>query len=548
MSIAEEKLCLKASFFVIPSNYSLKKPTIMAIRMEKDDPQDQRRPSNPNRGRSGGGSNIGRLLPFILMFVFRKPKLLIPILIIGAVWYFFLGGNQMFSSGVDTAPEGDLSEFSFGATLNEEQYDKAEVFEPLAYSSSQNRLPSQVSLIQYAPQRAHQGRQGSCVGWASSYAARTILEAQATGKPANQVRFSPSFLYNQIALPNCQGAYMRDAMETMHEVGLLPFSEYPYDERSCSNLPSTAERRQASQFRIKGYNRLTKGANNYSPDMMGIKQHLAQGSPTVIGMQVGGTFMHQMRGKDVWQPTSRDKSLYGFSGHAMCVIGYDDTKYGGAFQIMNSWGESWGNNGIAWVRYPDFQYFVKEAYGLYPMGKSEKYDPNKLAVKFGLVDNATQNLIPLYDTGNRVFRSRSPLQKGQKFKIAVTNSVECYIYVFGEEANGSSSVLFPYTSKHSPYCGITGTRLFPKDYSMTPDEVGNRDRIAVIVSKEELNFEEVNRLINNSNQSSYAAKVQDVLQSILIPGVQFEVNEAVAFSTDTKGKQAVATVIEIDKR
>ncbi|ULT46065.1 DUF4384 domain-containing protein [Niabella defluvii] len=52
--------------------------------------------------------------------------------------------------------------------------------------------------------------------------------------------------------------------------------------------------------------------------------------------------------------------------------------------------------------------------------------------------------------------------------MEVKNSTECYIYIFGQETNGSSYVLFPYlkpgetVSKHAPYCGITGYRLFPK--------------------------------------------------------------------------------------
>jgi C1A family cysteine protease len=61
--------------------------------------------------------------------------------------------------------------------------------------------------------------------------------------------------------------------------------------------------------------------------------------------------------------------MMGFGGHAMCVIGYDDRKEGGAFQIMNSWGNDWGVNGIGWVLYKDFKHFVREAYGLDPMPK-----------------------------------------------------------------------------------------------------------------------------------------------------------------------------------
>ena len=35
----------------------------------------------------------------------------------------------------------------------------------------------------------------------------------------------------------------------------------------------------------------------------------------------------------------------------MTIIGYDDNKYGGSFEIMNSWGTDRGENGFYWVPY-----------------------------------------------------------------------------------------------------------------------------------------------------------------------------------------------------
>lgn len=517
----------------------------MAIRMEKDDPQGPRKNNNDPR-RSGGANALLRWLPLILLFVFKKPKLLIPILLIGGIWYFFLGGQEMLSGGY-TDPNAD--QFFFGATLSEEEYDKAQVFEPLSYGSNVGqRLPASVSLQQYAPPRLQQGRQGSCVGWASAYAARTILEAKETGQDPQQIAFSPAYLYNQIALQGCQGAYMRDAMEAMQQNGAVPFQQFRYDERSCSREPGGNLIQLGRQFRIKGFTRLTTGANNYQPDITGIKQHLAQGAPVVIGMQVGGTFMSRMVSQKVWRPTQRDRSLYGFSGHAMCVIGYDDNLEGGAFQIMNSWGPQWGDRGIAWVRYPDFQGFVKEAYGIYPTTSSNQPTARKMAVEFGLLDNESQSIIALQQVGDYLFQTVRPISKSDKFKVLVANTVECYIYVFGQESDGSSSVLFPYTSKHSPYCGITGTRLFPKDYSMTPDDVGNQDYIAVVVSKEPLQYDVLNSRMNNSRQRSYAGKLREALDEERITNVQFQANSTVSFNASTGDKNAVGMVIAIDKR
>lgn len=48
--------------------------------------------------------------------------------------------------------------------------------------------------------------------------------------------------------------------------------------------------------------------------------------------------------------------------HAMCIIGYDDKKFGGAFEIVNSWGDDWGNGGYIWITYRDFYKMYPEFY------------------------------------------------------------------------------------------------------------------------------------------------------------------------------------------
>ncbi|MEN0047668.1 MAG: C1 family peptidase [Bacteroidota bacterium] len=523
----------------------------MPIRMEKDEQQPSRERNNPQPNRPGG-SGLTKLLPFLLLFLFKKPKLILPVLIIGAILYFMSGGSffQQYLAPLTGGEEDDPTEFSMGFDPNQEEYDKRLVYASLA--DNKNSMPSKVSLAQYAPPRLNQGRQGSCVGWASAYAARTILHSKQTGSSPRNASFSPSYVYNQIAFEGCQGTYLHYAMETMMKKGALPFAEFEYNEGSCRLQPSQSEVREAAQYRIKGYERLSLGANNYKVDVNAIRQYLAAGSPVVIGMMVGQSFTYGMKGSQLWQPTRQD--LNGTSrlgGHAMCVIGYDDTVLNGegAFQIMNSWGRDWGDDGIAWVGYDDFEYFVKEAYGLYPMGDAKSVDQNKLAAQFGLLVNNAQTTVPLQQVSGNIFRTQRPMQKGEKFKIAIANSIECYTYIFGEETDGSSYVLFPYTEKHSAYCGITGTRIFPNDYSMVPDEIGNTDWMAMVVSKKPIDFQQLNRSINNSRKSTFAGKVSDALSSQLVNNPKFTTpNGNVQFEGDVQNKNAVAVVIAVDKQ
>ena len=514
----------------------------MPVRMEQDDPQgSKRKNTHGNRPSSGGGKNLlVYLLPLVFKLFKKKPKLTIGLIIVVAIFYF-LGGKKFLSSFSSQAP----SSFATGFEPNLKKYDQAEVFEPLA-DNRKNPLPEAYSLLAYCPKRLNQGKQGSCVGWASSYAARSILYAKATGQDPNKNAFSPSYLYNQIALKGCQGAYLKDAMENMHERGVLPFSQFAYDENECHDKPESHELQQASTFKIKGYNRLTKGGSKYDVDLLAIKQNIAQGAPVIIGMMVGGSFMQQMEGKEIWLPTQSDYQQRGFGGHAMCVIGYDDYKNGGAFQIMNSWGEKWGKKGIAYVSYKDFDFFVKEAYGLYPMGDASQPQSSILEAKIGLLTNQNKKYIALGRKSVAVYTTTQVLDKGTKFKMEITNSNACYIYIFGQETDGSSYVLFPYTKKHSPYCGITGTRLFPKDYSMVLDDKGSEDYIAVVLSHKPIDYVALNKKISLAKGSSYSQKLNTVVHNW--EGTQSDGGERLSVKTDLKKAPLTAMVVEIKKK
>lgn len=524
----------------------------MPIRMVKD-PTQNTSDNYPGGGGGGGlpGGN-GCLFAF-LPLLFRNPKLLILLIVIGVAFYF-LGGKSCISNMSNV--NQTAGEFALGADLNQAMYDKAEVFEPLA-DNIKNPLPERVTLEQYAPQRLNQGKQGSCVAWSSAYSARTIMRARETGENPDQIAFSPSFLYNQIGLDNCQGSYIIRAMESMNKVGALPLKKFPYNEEDCTSQPQQYQLQEASAYKINGFNRLSKSGDDYKVDMLAIKQNLAQGAPVVIGAMVGGSFMGEMKGQKVWIPSRSDYSKMGFGGHAMCVIGYDDYLEGGAFQIMNSWGTEWGENGVAWIRYKDFDFFVKEAYGIYPMGNAVKQNENQLQAEFGLVsyNNQTGDLknlpaVPLKYTTDITYQTVSPLKKGEKFKVAVANSSACYTYIFGQETDGSSYVLFPYTPKHSPYCGITGLRYFPKDFSMQADEKGNKDFMAVVMTKKPIDYKVLNQAIAASKQATYAEKVKDAVRGQMkLLGVRFvPKNGNVMFSTSMQADNAIAFVIEVDKQ
>ena len=523
----------------------------MPIRMT-DDPVDPNQQDDDGGGRGpnrpGGGGGLMSLLP-ILMGLF-KGKGIFLLLIIGAGAFF------LFKSGNCNVAEVIKKFSSSGYNFDKNEFNKASVYEGLEDDAGKNPLPEAVSLLKYAPDRANQGQQGSCVAWSCAYASQTILTAAATGADPNQIKFSPSYLYNQIKLEGCQGSYIQRAMESMRSNGGLPLSQYPYNDQDCDREPNSTDVQKGRQNVIHGFTRITNGDNVNEISVRGIKEHLAKNAPVAIGMMVGQSFMQDMMGQELWQPQGMDESQMGMGGHAMSVIGYDDRKFGGAFQIMNSWGPEWGKDGVGWVSYGDFKKYVREAYGIDPLPKRNEVANIPLECNIGLVNNDSGKNIPLRVTGGNMFQTIAAIQKGTRFKMSIQNATECYIYVFGQETNGSSYVLFPYlkngetVSKHSPYCGITGYRLFPKAQSMEADSIGNRDFIGIVVSKEELDYNQLNQAISRSSRSDYLGKINEALQSILIKSAKFNnTNDgSIYFKVDANSNKAVACVVAIDKQ
>jgi hypothetical protein len=523
-----------------------------------DDPRDPNQNDyNDDKGGGGGRSNfpgggggLGALLP-LLLGLFKGKGIIVLVVLAGAA-YFLLGKG----GGCNVAQIAQTLFSQSGYNFNPNEFNKASVYEGLEDDAGKNPLPEAVSLLKFAPPRGNQGQQGSCVAWSSAYAARTVLEAASTGVDPNQIKFSPSFMYNQIGLDDCQGSYIQRAMDQMSKQGALPLDQFPYSDQDCTTRPNGSQIQQAGQYKIHGFTRLTNGDNINSINVRAVKEHLAKDAPVVIGMMVGQSFMQDMMGREVWQPQGMDASQVGMGGHAMCVIGYDDRKFGGAFQIMNSWGPEWGKDGIGWVRYGDFKNYVKEAYGVDPLPKRGAVANIPLECSIGLVNNADGKNIQLRSVGANSFQTVSPIRPGIRFKMSIENATECYIYIFGQEKDGSSYVLFPYlkpgetVSKHSPYCGITGYRLFPRDQSMEADTIGTKDYIAIVASKDELNYNELNSAISRSSQATYAGKVNQALQSILIRSASFNntPDGRIYFKVNANDNKAVATIVAFDKQ
>ena len=231
-------------------------------------------------------------------------------------------------------------------------------------------LSSSVSLKKYCPPVGDQERVGSCTGWATTYAAFTIVRRIECKKEMGP--FSPLSTYNKLkAFQNsfnidCKsGTTPRNALNLLRNNGAPRFENYP---NNC-NLD-----KQNKKYRDRLHNFRTLncsgelGVNNF-------KVALNNNEPVVIAMHVyrvpgkGNSLSSEYiaeSGEWKFITAKRKTSHYNRSGgHALCIIGYDDSKFGGAFEVMNSWGDDWGDDGYFWVKYSDIN-TINVAYSLIP--------------------------------------------------------------------------------------------------------------------------------------------------------------------------------------
>lgn len=225
-----------------------------------------------------------------------------------------------------------------------------------SYSLTTKALPSSIDLSSKFPSVEDQGSLGSCVTFATTYD-KTYEEnvKRNWGISTLSHIFSPSYIYSQIHLDNSSdggGAYFSDAFNLLKSQGDTSLNDMPYNGKAYGwkTKPTQTQKKHASNYKATSWSELDSG--NYSE----IKQELAKGIPVIIGISVYPDFDNISPSNpifDIISGTSR-------GGHALCVIGYDDSKQ--AVKIINSWGTSWGLNGYGWISYKVLQQEDVDAY------------------------------------------------------------------------------------------------------------------------------------------------------------------------------------------
>jgi C1A family cysteine protease len=375
-----------------------------------------------------------------------------------------------------------------GCKLNRKTYMAVEKIPPPSRDAQEN-LPKKYSLKQYAPEPRNQGDYGTCVGWALAYSARTIQMAKHYDWKNNVLitdnAFSPYFLYEKIKKSDdkfcSEGTDLAAALDTMKKNGVIKFSEYEF---TCNGSITNRHEKKASEYRIKNYMRLfdyDSPARHAS-----VKKVLAGGNPVVIGIGVPNSFK-KVKGTEIWQLKEPFNSQQADEGHALTVVGYDDEKYGGAFELMNSWGTNWGSSGFVWVSYKDFEQICFQAYTM------QAEDNDFFEWKGGLnIELSNGEKMPFVFNG-QIFESKEAYFEGTRFKFNIKNYQPTYVYIFGTDISKKIYNYFPNTKNESAYLSSKNqnpTIPFSNQY-IEMDNTKGIDKYCILFSQEKLPIEAI---------------------------------------------------------
>ena len=454
-------------------------------------------------------------------------------------------------------------------------------------SRSFTNLPKSFSLEQYCPTAGDQGNYGTCTAWAAGYGAATILYAKThdiTDKTTiNKYAFSPAFLFEQIKKPadvGCDsGSSTIDAILTLIKMGDATLKTAPY---YCGAKATEIAKAEALDYKIadaailftaKGISKDDAFLKTDAEVLELTKKSLTEGSPVLISYMLPASF-NKVK-SEVWNPDANENfGDWKHRMHAMCVIGYDDNIAGGAFRVLNSWGTSWGDKGLVWIKYPDFVRWCQVALQPFaspytkvpdekkvepkPQPKPEpKPEPTpepkptpvpapepkpipvpepapvvvtglsgSMEFKLNSGDDmpvnriSSRNLVVEEENAAKedmvAYTMMNSYTSGTKFRFYMNIGKEAYIYAFATDLTGKINKILPFDDLTSTHVGANTVFAFPSDTKVIKmDENKGIDYLLILYSKEKLNMNDMINTMGNK-QGGLSSKILAALGDKLI--------------------------------
>jgi len=199
-----------------------------------------------------------------------------------------------------------------------------------------------------------QGGEGACAAFAvnSAFTIQKYVRGNQTGGFNGNNVYSPEWIYN-IALGgrSCgAGSGILGNMGIVVNRGVPTWNTLPFSSMNgCDTLMFTQAIRDNAAL-----NKGIYGFSTATADVNAIKYNITQGYVGIFAFSLDRQLTYNVPPGYTWNfPHFRDGGP-----HAGCIIGFDDSKH--AFLMLNSWGDTWADQGAMWI---DYDFFWSEVSG-----------------------------------------------------------------------------------------------------------------------------------------------------------------------------------------
>jgi len=446
-------------------------------------------------------------------------------------------------------------------TLQAQEHKTGAIFDPAAYKevtykSTLTRglytYPPRASVKEFAPFVGDQGQYGTCTAWASAYSAVTIIYAKLNGitdrNRITQSAFSPGFAFRASfagSFFGCDsGQVTAYVLKSIQANGVPFFSDL--DALCPSAIPEEALHR-AVHYSILGFTRIASPDDNKAAILQKIKKTISENKPAVVGMNVDsvpgkGCFTDLTR-DFVWIP---NRSVKPTPGHAMTIVSYDDAYEGGSFELQNSWGRRWGNDGFFWIKYDDFVEYFQEAFELLENPEMANPEGAQLSGALNIVESDGHS--PAVRWSGSHYDVQEDFPSGTRFRLYLDNNEPAFVYMVGVDSAGKTSRLFPSDPAMSPaltykrnQVALPGENLF-----IQTDQNPGEERIVVLYSLREIDLVNMESQIQTGT-GSLSERLQAALGDKLVTSDQvFYEPDRMAFKAKGRTNGVVSLLVSFN--
>ena len=197
----------------------------------------------------------------------------------------------------------------------------------------------------------NQGQEGACTGFACA----AVID-QLNARRGSDFRASSRMLYEMARRhdewpgENYDGSSCRGVIRGWKNMGVCSESQWPYDTEEPGEL--TIERAiHARSSPLGAYYRLR-------PEVVEYHAALNEVGALLVSAKVHSGWWDPKKQKPTDPMATILPSDRYEGGHAFAIVGYDDR----GFWVQNSWGEDWGEKGLALWTYEDWQANIRDAW------------------------------------------------------------------------------------------------------------------------------------------------------------------------------------------